>query len=112
MNIIAESLGKRFNREWIFNNFSYTFHQHQSYAVTGPNGSGKSTLIQILAGIIPPSKGNFYYQLENRQLKENIHPYLSITTPYQELIEEFSLKEFLNFHLKYRSFRENMGIQQ
>ncbi len=50
MTISLSDAGKRFNREWIFRHFTYTFEEGQSYAITGPNGSGKSTLLQALSG--------------------------------------------------------------
>ncbi|HCM77226.1 MAG TPA: ABC transporter ATP-binding protein, partial [Cytophagales bacterium] len=55
MKIVIENLGKRFNREWIFKNFNFTFEQGNCYAIVGPNGSGKSTLMQVLWGMVPPS---------------------------------------------------------
>ncbi len=42
MQIILNSVGKRYNREWIFKKLSYTFNAGKRYAITGANGSGKS----------------------------------------------------------------------
>ena len=56
MILTAENLCKRFNREWIFRNFSYSFSPG-CYAITGPNGSGKSTLLKLLAGELIPQQG-------------------------------------------------------
>lgn len=67
--IILEKAGKRFNREWIFRNISYTFQQGKSYAITGPNGSGKSTLLQTIAGAIGHSEGSIEYFLGNWELE-------------------------------------------
>lgn len=36
----------------IFNNFSLTFKENKTYAITGPSGSGKTTLLKILSGTI------------------------------------------------------------
>ncbi|MFZ6011206.1 MAG: hypothetical protein ACOYXT_12740, partial [Bacteroidota bacterium] len=38
-SIAIKDLSKRFNREWIFKNISYTFSSGTTYAITGPNGS-------------------------------------------------------------------------
>lgn len=105
IKIEADKLGKRFNHEWIFKNFSFTFDNNQSFAITGPNGSGKSTLLQVLAGLIPQSSGNLIYSDQKIFPIDHIYKHISITTPYQELIEEFTLLEFLNFHLKFRPLR-------
>jgi len=54
MKVVAENLGKRFNREWVFRNLSYEFNSGNRYVITGPNGSGKSTLMQVLWGQMNP----------------------------------------------------------
>jgi ABC-type multidrug transport system ATPase subunit len=50
MKLETLNLSKRFNREWIFKGFSFTFEPSRTYAIIGPNGSGKSTLLSILWG--------------------------------------------------------------
>ncbi len=61
MNVVANNLGKRFNREWVFRNFNYEFKSGETYAITGPNVSGKSTLMQVLWGQMHPSEGSVDY---------------------------------------------------
>ena len=61
MTISLSEVSKRFNREWIFRNFSYKFTNAQPYAITGPNGSGKSTLLQVIGGAIAMSEGTITY---------------------------------------------------
>jgi len=63
MQIELLATGKRFNRDWIFKNLSYTFLPATSYAITGPNGSGKSTLLQILASAVNTSVGTINYTI-------------------------------------------------
>lgn len=99
MQISVSDIGKRFNRDWIFRKFSHEFISGNSYAITGPNGSGKSTLLQILAGAISPSEGDIKF---GEFSSENAFKSLSIAAPYQELIEEMTLEEFLHFHSKFK----------
>ncbi len=61
MTISLSDTGKRFNRDWIFRHFTYTFQSGNSYAITGPNGSGKSTLLQVISGALLASEGNIHY---------------------------------------------------
>jgi ABC-type multidrug transport system ATPase subunit len=111
MTIKTENLGKRYNREWIFRNLSCTCEKGNTYAVTGPNGSGKSTLLQVLWGQMPVSTGTITYQLNNQPLPaEEVFQYLSIATPYMDLIEEFTLEEMLRFHFKFKTIRNNHSI--
>jgi len=57
MTISLSDAGKRFNRDWVFRHFNYTFTSANSYAIVGPNGSGKSTLLQSIGGAIGLSEG-------------------------------------------------------
>ncbi|HMJ68945.1 MAG TPA: ATP-binding cassette domain-containing protein [Cyclobacteriaceae bacterium] len=103
MKIVAENLGKRFNREWIFRHFSLTVEHGKTYAITGPNGSGKSTLSQVLWGQVPPTAGTLnYVDGENTIPVTDIFKYISIATPYMDLIEEFTLDEAIAFHFKFK----------
>lgn len=113
MKIKTENLSKRFSREWIFKNFSFTFEDTLTYALVGPNGSGKSTLLQILWGQLPPSGGIIKYSIKSKELRaEDIYQYLSIATPYMELVDEFSLDEMLRFHFKFKKLRNGVSIDE
>ncbi|HEX6893281.1 MAG TPA: ATP-binding cassette domain-containing protein [Chryseolinea sp.] len=107
--ISVQQLGKKFNREWIFRNFSHSFHSGEVYAVTGPNGSGKSTLMQILWGQMPPSTGVINYKVSGAELlQEDFYKYITVATPYLDLIDEFTLEEQLRFHFKLKPCRYKM----
>lgn len=103
MQISVENLGRRFNREWIFKNINYAFETNKAYAILGINGSGKSTLLQVISGALTPTLGDLVYTNEDKIIApENYYNYISLATPYLELIEEFSLLEVLDFHFKFK----------
>ncbi|MGZ8557152.1 MAG: ABC transporter ATP-binding protein [Chitinophagaceae bacterium] len=105
MKITLSDAGKRFNRDWIFRHFTYSFEKGKAYAITGPNGSGKSTLLQVLSGSMYMNEGNCLWAIDNRQLaNEEIYNHVSICAPYLEVVEEMTLKEFLNFHHGFKPF--------
>lgn len=104
MQLTASNIGKRYNREWIFRGFSYTFTAGNAYAVTGPNGSGKSTLLQVLAGAVMLSEGALVCTNDAVAVSpEKMHSQLCIAAPYLELIEEMTAAEMLQFHTKFKS---------
>ena len=113
MQISLSDTGKRFNRDWIFRNFSYQFNTSGTYAITGPNGSGKSTLLQVIAGAVAASEGNVTYNTGNKKVEaDDMFRYLSIAAPYQELIEEMTLTEFLYFHKTFKPLVSGVSIKE
>ena len=109
MKISLTDAGKRFNRDWIFRHFTYTFQSGQSYAITGPNGSGKSTLLQALSGAMYINEGKIEYRTGNEELKnEEVYKQVSICAPYLEVVEEMTLTEFLDFHHGFKPFLQGV----
>ena len=107
MNITLENIGKKYNRSWIFRAITHRFENGGSYALTGGNGSGKSTLLQIISGFQSPSTGEIYYSDSNAQkiIPENFFKHIAIAAPYMELPEEFTLREMIVFHAKFKKSR-------
>ncbi len=103
MQLTLDKIGKRFQKEWIFRNVCLSFFSGKSYAITGNNGSGKSTLLQVIAGIIPSSEGTISLSVDGKNIAgENLYSFLSIATPYMELIEELTLSELVDFHIGFK----------
>lgn len=105
MTISLSDAGKRYNRDWIFRHINYKFEKENSYAIIGSNGSGKSTLLQVLAGSMMLNEGTVQYAIGNKQLAiEKVYNHVSICAPYLEVVEEMTLKEFLDFHHGFKPF--------
>ena len=101
MTIIANELTKRFNRNVIFKNFTYTFSKGEVTAVLGPNGSGKSTLLRVLSGQLEPDEGSLSY-FNGESTSDNIFQSLGFVAPYIDVPEEFTFKELLAFQRKFK----------
>jgi len=119
MMILLSDAGKRFNREWIFRHFNYTFTSGNSYAVVGPNGSGKSTLLQVISGAVGLSEGKLTVSPASSAVSqktatdgENIYQYMSIAAPYLEVIEEMTVIEFLQFHQTFKTLLPALSIEE
>ncbi|PWK29419.1 ABC-type multidrug transport system ATPase subunit [Arcicella aurantiaca] len=111
MQISAKNLGKKFSNEWIFRNLNYEFQSGESYTFVGANGSGKSTLLQVLSGFAPHSEGEIHYQFNGQNLEiDNYYKHLVIAAPYLELIEDFTLSEIVDFHIKFKPFKNNLSV--
>ena len=124
MKVSLTDAGKRFNRDWIFRHLTYEFKRSNSYAIIGPNGSGKSTLLQVLSGSMQASEGTVEFGVGSgesfggRRLAdgaagvnaEEIFNHVSICAPYLEVVEEMTLKEFLEFHHHFKPFLSSVTV--
>ena len=111
MRITFSDAGKRFNRDWIFRHFTYSFLPGQRYAITGANGSGKSTLLQVISGSMAINEGKVQWQTNAEPLaEEKIFKHLSLTAPYLEIIEEMTATEFLLFHHRFKQLQPHLSI--
>ena len=104
MRVKLNKVGKRFNKEWILKNLSLDIPSQSSLSITGANGSGKSTLIKLISSYMEPTSGSIQY-FENKKTYpiESIPQSIGLAAPYVDLIEEFSLREHVEFHFKFRS---------
>jgi len=113
MRINLTKLGKRYNYEWIFRNLSYTLESGNAYAILGHNGSGKSTLLTVISGYNLPSEGEITYQTKDKAIMPEIaYQHISITAPYLELVEEFTLTEIIDFHTRFKPLRNRLSNQE
>ena len=113
MRIDLTTLGKRFNRDWIFRNLNFTFNIGNHYAITGPNGSGKSTLLQIISGSTIFNEGSISYFENNKSFpSEKIFGKISLAAPYLDLVEEMTLVEFFSFHHNMKGWLNSLNTEE
>ena len=113
MEIRLEDLGKKFGREWIFRKLDHSFSGENHTVISGSNGSGKSTLLQVISGSLMESEGKIAYLLEGKKIpQEEIYQYLSYAAPYLELMEDFTLRESISFHGKFKKWRGNISEKE
>lgn len=98
------SLGKKFGRQVVFKNLSFSIFKGDHIGITGFNGSGKSTLIQVMAGYITPSTGEINHFIKEKLVDKNqLFKHLSFASPYLDLIEEFTATETVDFYSTFKS---------
>ena len=113
MKIKLEDLSKRYLYDWIFKSINHTFENNSSTAIIGNNGSGKSTILKIILGIEQPSKGAVSYFLKDSIINsEDSSKNIDFIAPYQNLIEEFSTQEMIEFHFKFKKKNNILSVSQ
>src|SRR5262249_10341978 len=46
---------------WVLHDLGLHIHAGQHVAIVGPSGSGKSTVARILLGLLPPTRGQVFF---------------------------------------------------
>lgn len=111
MEILIDSVYKKFTHHWVIKNISAHFTSGKMYGISGPNGSGKTTFMQILAGLIPPSKGKIQH-IQNLTCIPEIDWYknLSYAAPYAEVFNYLRLHELVAYHSKMKPFYPSITV--
>lgn len=113
MKISCESLYKRYTYNWIIENASFTFNGPCTYGISGPNGSGKSSFLSLLSGFLTPSQGRIAYSLDGDLIqREDVYRYMSISAPYIDLIEEYTVGELLKMYRKLKPLQHNITTDE
>ena len=52
---------------------NFTLHPGETVAILGPNGSGKTTTVNMLIGLLEPTRGHIYFN--GRDIRDNLIEY-------------------------------------
>jgi ABC-type multidrug transport system ATPase subunit len=109
--IELEEISKSYNRHLLFSGINIQIDPENPLAILGGNGSGKSTLLKIISGAAVPSAGSVRFFQEGKTIsEEEKYRHISITAPYMELIEEFSVMEMLRFYTSLKNLKDGMRL--
>lgn len=112
ITIKLSNAGKKFGREWIFRKVSLNILPGQKTAILGLNGSGKSTLLQALTGYLTLNEGELTYSFNQEKIEaENQYTYISLASPYLELVEDFTLQEQIEHTAFYKAFLNGLTTE-
>jgi ABC-type multidrug transport system ATPase subunit len=113
ISIHINNAGKKFGKEWIFRNISLEINSGEKIVILGLNGSGKSTFLQTLTGYLTLNEGSVVYQSNNHIVEDDKqYNFISLASPYLELIEDFTLQEQILHASIYKPFLKDITIQK
>lgn len=120
-----QSISKKFNDyDTILQDINLSFFANTFNVLLGQSGSGKSTLINIISGLMKPSRGNVYYKgfnISHADKKEVLHLRRSkFSNIFQEylLLSHLTVRENIELgktgsthDLQYSELSERLGIE-
>ncbi|HEY0261995.1 MAG TPA: ATP-binding cassette domain-containing protein, partial [Chitinophagales bacterium] len=99
MKIDVWHISKKFGKQNIIRDFSYTFLPNEKYVITGANGSGKSTLLKIISGYLSPDSGTVTFEKNDAKIEV---PDFAIYAPYIAPPNDFTVLEAISFHTSFK----------
>lgn len=110
ISIQINNAGKKFGTEWIFKGVDLEIKPSEKIVILGLNGSGKSTFLQAISGYLILTKGDISFFNNDIQVdSEEIYQLVSISSPYLELIEDYTLEELVKHLSYYKSYLNNLS---
>ncbi|MBS1637494.1 MAG: ABC transporter ATP-binding protein [Bacteroidetes bacterium] len=110
ISITLSNAGKKFGKDWIFRKVTLDIHPGEKLVILGLNGSGKSTLLQALSGYLTLNEGSLKYTAGETLVEdEKQYHYISLASPYLELIEDFTLQEMIAHAANYKPFMNQLS---
>jgi ABC-type multidrug transport system ATPase subunit len=110
MHVALHHIGKRYQKEWIFRGIDGQWNEDSCTAIFGGNGSGKSTLTQIISGFLSSSEGELRWSINDKPIpRDKVYEHVSLCTPVVQLWDDFTLRENIEFFLRFKSLRNHFS---
>lgn len=108
MNLVLDNISKSYPGRKVLDSISLEIRQGDKLVITGPNGSGKSTLLNIIASLLPASKGKVTLTMDSIQVSgPDIMLFAGVVSPDLYLYDELTANENLRFFAKIAGIRRN-----
>lgn len=96
----TENLTKQFGTRTVVNNINLSVKKGHIFGFLGKNGAGKSTFINMITGIITPTKGNYYLFEDGESSKDDIKKRIGVLPDYSTFYEDLTALDHLRYFSK------------
>jgi len=94
----------RVRDRWLLPGTTWRIHQGEHWAVVGPNGSGKTTLMNLMTGLIRPSRGAVRYPGQRDADPETLFRRVGYCTQFDSFPRGLTGERFLLAYLGLHGF--------
>jgi len=95
------------NDDWALRNINIDWNDGGAYALLGPSGCGKTTLLNIISGLLNPTKGKVFFNNEDITLKTPVERNIAQIFQFPVIYDTMTVYNNLAFPLKNRGIPEN-----
>ena len=96
--VLVKDLSHRYSVQWAIKDINFEISKNGVYGLLGANGAGKSTTMNIMCGVLKPTRGEIFIKgisLRGEPVKARMHNgFLPQKPPLQS---ELTVKEFLRY---------------
>jgi ABC-type bacteriocin/lantibiotic exporter with double-glycine peptidase domain len=93
---------------YLFKDINFEIKRGEKIGIVGTTGSGKTTLVNLLIGLLKPSKGEIY--IDNKNINENVSNWQNNIGYAPQ--ETFLADETLLFNIVFQSLDENIDKER
>jgi putative ABC transport system ATP-binding protein len=115
--LVAREIGLNYGTTTAVEGVSLTVRRGEVVAVTGQSGSGKSSLLYCLAGVLPVSEGEVWFEgsvlgeLDDEELSELRRERFGFVFQYGELLPELTVEENTALPLRLAGQRKGEALE-
>ncbi|HVW58531.1 MAG TPA: ABC transporter ATP-binding protein [Puia sp.] len=92
----VEDLSHRYNVQWAVRNINFELTEKGIYGLLGANGAGKSTTMNIICGVLKPTRGEVYIKGINMRLNPvEAKKHIGFLPQKPPLLMDLTVEEFL-----------------
>ena len=95
------------NDDWALRNINIDWKDGGAYALLGPSGCGKTTLLNIISGLLNPTKGKVFFNNEDITLKTPVERNIAQIFQFPVIYDTMTVYDNLAFPLKNRGIPLN-----
>ena len=94
------------NEDWAIRNVNIDWEDGGAYALLGPSGCGKTTLLNIISGLIIPTRGKILFNDEDITEKNPVERNIAQIFQFPVIYDTMTVFENLAFPLRNRKIPE------
>ena len=95
------------NSDWALRDIDLDWKDGGAYALLGPSGCGKTTLLNIISGLLNPTKGKVLFDDKDVTLQTPVERNIAQIFQFPVIYDTMTVYENLAFPLKNRGMSEN-----